>query len=838
MTDSVYYNLSSAGVIIYPCFLESYGFGGDYPAVVWFVLELDTNNDRVARAVRSLRHEVLYDESYEYMLLNNPSKKKQMADGFAQAKYQKTGETTLGVSYSFNHEEHKSSGFNLQRPSDIQMTWVADKKPVVSDFTKAVEPHPNKSFQRLSVLLPYEYEPKNNGANAFLGEEQKQDLFAHVTIVQFMEMIGVYPEKENLMFLDSLEEVFVSSMSPKMRLFFDRHITHSSTMIGVPSEEGITAFSSAFGRFLLYPNGSVVHESQVDEKDWHLLYYHHPAPKFNHDSDEFKQDLYRIVKRTVVQAVNHSNPKILLAQMFWCLEEKFVEKQRPLLLPLGDSGGFVSWDASGALLHNLKKKKDSDIDPKHSVLFAKTIAQMFYICLSSWFFEEYTVKNTGFERKFSPVFFMEMYEKANEKTLSLITSVREDMPVLLKYSQTQDKDNPEGLTSGFTEQAVITTPMAILMMGLMQSTTSYTHVVGTEANPMLIMASSLVNFNIGDISCEFSLANRTNRSSASLIELSGKPSINILSRFTSTDVSFSKNIDLDQSVYVSSLDKRMGGERLFLKLYQKDKGRDCEPYVIQDLSLYEASQAIVQYKDGKFSQVKAGVFISPYSSAELGTDLNAMLFWLSFYYETVRVTQVTGTVVGLNHAVHVVSFFQPKGESLDFADSTQRQLNIVGFGNIPLAKTVDDFALWTYHESLFVLTQDIFVVKNSEKNILDAKSIIKDKTEASGKPLIEKVEEAKPSSVQDRQEAKEKVDQKIADLAKTPDSELSLSLLDVFEEEYDADDDKKDDDDSIFDGFKDDVLDLPEHIAATEEPTEPTDSTVKNVPDKSDEDDD
>lgn len=76
MTDSVYYNLSSAGVIIYPCFLETYGFGGDYPAVVWFVLELDTNNDRVARAVRSLRHEVLYDESYEYMLLNSPSKKK------------------------------------------------------------------------------------------------------------------------------------------------------------------------------------------------------------------------------------------------------------------------------------------------------------------------------------------------------------------------------------------------------------------------------------------------------------------------------------------------------------------------------------------------------------------------------------------------------------------------------------------------------------------------------------------------------------------------------------------------------------------------------------------
>lgn len=214
-----------------------------------------------------------------------------------------------------------------------------------------------------------------------------------------------------------------------------------------------------------------------------------------------------------------------------------------------------------------------------------------------------------------------------------------------------------------------------------------------------------------------------------------------------------------------------------------------------------------------------------------------MLFWLSFYYETVRVTQVTGTVVGLNHAVHVVSFFQPKGESLDFADSTQRQLNIVGFGNIPLAKTVDDFALWTYHESLFVLTQDIFVVKNSEKNILDAKSIIEDKTEASGKPLIEKVEEAKPSSVQDRQEAKEKTDQRVAELAKTPGSELSLSLLDLFQSDDDNTDDKKGDDDNFFDNFKDDDLDLPEHISTTEEPTEFHDSTVENVPDKSDEDD-
>lgn len=779
-----FYDLSSSGVIIYPCFLDSYGFGGDNSAVVMFMLELGIADELSIKALRSIHREVLYDEVYESLKLEQLKATTHTQDAGDDSDFNSSNDLcfhksqTKGFSYKFKQDHHKAVPYQNTPLSSIQVAWLPPTARDKDTFVTPIEPKPQKNLQRLSVLLPYKYENSISGAqNFFQDSTPKEGLYAHLTIEQILDILKIKPTKDNLVHIDELKHRFMTHMSTKVRLFFEQYVMDTTTVIGVPCEDGTTTFSSVFGRFLMKSNGETKHENWVSDDECHLLYYHRPAPKLGQIADDFREDLYRIVKRTVSKTLSHTKPKNLLAELLQILEQKHEEGQRPLLMPLAQSKSLAAYDASGVFIHNLKKIHGRDNDKNYGVDFANTLTQLFYICLSEQFFNKHQNIFEGSGARIGLHNIMNLYEAAKTHTQTLINSVKEDMPTLVKHTSSISADEPDTMFfKGSGGQVIISTPMAVLLVGLLQSTVDYSHVVGVEAGPMLIMACALSRGNSFNKNItEFSLANRANRSAASLIGLGGHPSIVILSRYAGAEVSFSEGIELGDSVFVSSLDKRQHTESIYLKFYQKDNGRDHEPYLIRDLSLQEASQAIVQLKNNTLKQVKAGLFVSPYNSVEVGSDLYTFLFWLSFYYETVRVIKVENNLVGSEKSVFVVSFFHPRGISLDYADSTRRLSNIVGFGNIPMAKTVDELADWVYHESLFLLTKDIFVATSKEESLLDTKTIqgrdgsLEIGSGEPATPVVESVEKT-PGNTPDKVGADA-----------GSDDDISLSILDGFE---------------------------------------------------------
>lgn len=258
------------------------------------------------------------------------------------------------------------------------------------------------------------------------------------------------------------------------------------------------------------------------------------------------------------------------------------------------------------------------------------------------------------------------------------------------------------------------------MMGILQSTTKYEYVVGTEANPMLILTTAMSMQNKGVV---FSISNRSNRSSASLIELANNPMIHILSRHTGDVLSFGDDIELNKSVFVSSLDRKDAGEPCYLKFHQADKDREHPPFAIRDLSMSDAASAIVYKLGAQFQQVCAGVLITPYLNIDVDSDINKFLFWLSFYYQDVRVIRVGGNLLGLSQPAHMVAFFNPRGQGLDYADTLSRVNGVVGFGNVTSANTIDEIAKWVGFEAVYMLTKSIFHKQNTENAIVDTKTL-------------------------------------------------------------------------------------------------------------------
>ena len=221
----------------------------------------------------------------------------------------------------------------------------------------------------------------------------------------------------------------------------------------------------------------------------------------------------------------------------------------------------------------------------------------------------------------------------------------------------------------------------------------------------------------------FSISNRSNRSSASLIGLANNPMINILSRHTGDVLSFGNDIELNKSVFVSSLDRKDAGEPCYLKFHQADKDRERPPFAIRDLSMSDAANAIIHKIGEQFKQVCAGVLITPYLNIDVDSDINKFLFWLSFYYQDVRVIRVGGNLLGLSQPAHMVVFFNPKGQALDYADTLSRVNGVVGFGNVTSANTIDAIAKSVGFEAVYMLTKSIFHKQNTENAIVDTKTL-------------------------------------------------------------------------------------------------------------------
>lgn len=691
MSKQVLLDLTPTGVILYPCFLKSYGFNETHKALVVFLLELDTDNLAVAKSVSKINRHVLFDEAELHQ--------------YAQTRGLSDPYSALG------HEEE----YNPKAPPDDSKELVVYGKT-----------------QRLSVLLPYTWvqNQKNTPAQSMFGDEidlgEQQKTYAHLTSRQILEFLD--PKKHSTCQLvpdDVLETRFFECMNPNMRRFFRKHISQASQLIGVPTPEGTNTFSSAFGRFLLYKDGTTLHESAAADDEAHLFYYHHSAPKLTAENESFKKDLFEVVMRTVAKTPNHTTPAVLLEELFAILEEKPESDNDPLLKPLKDSDCF---DASGYLLRHLKKDEDNHITPKQTPYFFKIVSQVLYICLSDIFFKTHNklLEVDSVSNRICIAQALQVYEKAKQHTQDLIDTTKEKIPYLLKLKQPTlpQQENKDEFYEPNSKQAVVGVPMATLLMGLIQSVVDYKTVVGTEANPMLILTSALSKYSIYGTEAIFSLSNRNNRSAASLIELTGRDNITIMSRYAGSEVDFGKDVVLSDSVYVSSLDRKSSSERSFLKFYQQNNDREYTPFALEDLSLYEASQAIAQQKNNQFSQVKAGVLISPYNNIDVNSDLNRFLFWLVFFYEQVRVLRFSGTLVGLSEDVHLIAFFHPRGRTLDYEETIARFGSIVGFGNVPHVSTLEGIVNWVSSESLFVLTQDIFLNKSTEKALVDKQTLV------------------------------------------------------------------------------------------------------------------
>lgn len=743
MVTQVFVDLSPAGVIVYPCFLDSFGFGEHNPGMVVFLLELDTEKTKHNDNLNDVKKQVLYDEAYEDRHLPPPS--------------------LLSISPSRPKPQSADSNLLLS-----QHKW----HPTQTQYW--LEPSKIPAKQRLSVLMPYEKQVHSSGGGVFIDSaEPSVTGYEHLTSVQILELLE-HPEQQKcqLVEADVLKARFFASMSRRMRLFFDSHITHSAQMIGVPTLDGISTLKSVFGRFLLYPDGQAVHETKVADEHIHLLYYHHAPPHPSKELDVFYNDLYQIIKRVVDRTPHHTNPQTLILTIFDHLVQKWDGSQNPLALPLDDKGLL---DVSKFLLHHLDERQKQPASKPSLGLF-KNISELLYICLSQKFFSDHKLAVNPHDGRVNITAVLHLANKAHEHTQLLIKSTKEDVPKLLNPHRTHNSEfyEPEN------KQVVVSTPLAILMLGLVQSTTDYQHVIGTEANPMLIMTAALSKSTHHLQNTVFSLALRNNRSAASMIELSGLANLTILSRYGNTEVDFGRTVDTENSIYVSSLDRRVAHDSMFLKFHQKDNSRPYALYSIQDLSLYEASQAIVQVKADQFSQVKAGVFLTPYHNLDVDSDINQFLFWLSFYYGQVRVLKLSSELVGLPQACYMVAFFEPKGCTLDYHDSDNRIAKIPGFGNIVTVKNMEELMDRIYHESLFVLTSHIFQKQSTEVPTVTQATIdsVKHEEKVDQKPLVTHASKPQGNS---------------SSLA----SLNSLDALESLEENEDTDDAKKEDDLSL-----------------------------------------
>lgn len=662
--QTCYLDLSKMGVMLYPYFVHGYGFSEQKPAMVLLLLELDTDKQVIKKDFK----------------LNNH----------------------LCLLYQTDNKQ--------------------DDCPT----------------QRLFVVKPLIYQKATDGFGV--------DEYAHITTVQLLELLGEFlflqdnqeeNKKENFNYPvlthKDLTTRFFQTLNVDMQRFFDVYIKHSTKNIGVASKDGICTFDSVFGRFILQQDGVLKHESEISDDKMSLLYYHPQIENFNDLNDDLYHCLFDIIQRTIKMTCKAQSPNFLIRQMLLALQTKPKTLKLKNLVNYKQKDKSV-YDLSDYIINHFEqlkvseKLKQQNIEQeKFSVGFYHKIIQLLYLSLCQQFFAENKYSLDYQAKHINIMQVLQMFKKTQGKISSVFYAIRnEEIKRLLVNSQ---KSYVNNLPDIIQEQQITTSiGLNVLMLGLLQSTTNFKDIIGVEGNPLLVLSCCKIQEK-GDI--YFKISNRFNGNASGLLEMFSVNNLKINIRQYIENVSFSDVIDdeskIKEAIFISHLDKNIAKEAKNLPFYLKQEtNKEISDLYIKDLSLFATSQAIVsRNKQGDLITVAAGVFITPYRHLESqdNTDLKSFLYWLSFYYQHVRVLRLSGNLVGVNHDVHMVAFFSPYAQCQDSNIAKERLYKIHGFGNIAYAKTIDEISRWVVLESIYINTKSIFGQMQQEESVLSINQI-------------------------------------------------------------------------------------------------------------------